>query len=153
MRLTKAQKEALARKAMAIVDKKRGEKKNEYVKNWKPNKEVKKILESLEKLNAIRLEYMAMAEKLGFLYNYSGISTVYRIGDGYGNVEFSFSHNSDRDVLEDNRKRIMEREISAQAAKEEVKFPTWDNIMDELELSDMDQSFDMQAFLKKYEDL
>ena len=153
MKLTKGQKDALVRKAMLIVETKRKEKQQEYIKNYSPDKETKDFLKALVELKIMQEKLRDKAKKLGFREEYNGFCLDYPVTDKNNTVRIWFGYSSDRDIVFDTEEKIMKAKIEEIAKKEGVHFPDMDDIQDEIELADLDKSFDMDKFLAKYESL
>ena len=145
MNLTRGQKDALARRAQKIVDEKRNTKKEELMKNWVPTPEEQKYLHDLEPVVAAIEKAKAAAKEAGFQICYSGFQVCNEVDRGR-----TIYYNSD-DTLEE----VMLCLKSSWAEKQlsDKKYPTWDEVVDEVELLTMSKDFDVDAFLKKYQDL
>lgn len=145
MNLTRGQKDALARRAQKIVDEKRNTKKEELMKNWVPSPEEQKYLLDLESVIAAMEKAKAAAKKAGFRPCYSGFEVCGEVDRGR-----TINYRSD-DTLEEITTCLQSCWAENQLA--EIKYPTWDEVVDEVELLTMSKDFDVDSFLKKYQDL
>lgn len=147
MQLTKGQKDALVRKALAIVEKKKAEKREELIKDYKPSREATELLDRIKKLLDARKKFYKVIEELGFRVNYNYIEP--NVKDGF-NIEIVFNKNDVK--FSELADKIREKELGSMY-NNKFKYPTEYDIMDEIELANLSKSFDIDAFLKKYEEL
>lgn len=145
MNLTKGQKEALARRAQKIVDEKRNTKKEELMKNWVPTPEEQEYLHNVEIVVSAIEKARTVAEKAGFRPCYRGFEVCGEIDRGR-----TINYRSD-DTLEEVTTYLQSSWAEKQLT--DIKYPTWEEVVDEVELLTMSKDFDVDAFLKKYQDL
>ena len=148
MQLTKGQKDALLRKVQQIVDAKRAEAQERYIKAYKPTAETVALLNKIKAIDKARNAYRKAVEDAGLNFNYSGIE--YPIINA---SSICIYHNSDKFFYDYFSEEIMRKQLNKQAEKDEVRFPTYEAIIDDIELACLDKSFDMEAFLAKYNNL
>lgn len=155
MQLTKGQKEAIARKAEAIVAEKRAAIQEKYKKEWKPSMEVNTLLRVVRKVNDARLAYIKAVNDAGFEFKYSAVIVPLSEWIDAPNHNFSISHDSlDMDIIDKLRNKVMELQLNQRySAEEGKKFPDQFSIMDDIELLNLNKSFDLEKFLDKYRNL
>ena len=147
MTLTKGQKDALVRKAMAIVEAKKEAKREELRKGYKLSKEATEFLVRVKKFFKAREEYIKAVNSLGFAFGYCNVETN-RDEPFYMSVNHSDKNASYEKVEND----VVEKELSKYNAV--FKYPTQEEVYDEIELMNLSKSsFDVDAFLSKYQNL
>lgn len=147
MTFTKGQKDALVRKAMAIIEARKKAKRPELMKNWKPKAELKDTLKKIEKFYALRHECARFAEEIGFKKSWNSWEiqldgntyTVSYRGDGFTST---FS-----DFLNEIKQNDVDSAVDSQP------YPSNESIVDEVELSALSKDFDMDAFIAKYQNI
>lgn len=144
MKLTNGQKEALARKAEMIISPKRTKKEAELKENFKLSDETRDFLKKAKKVaEAVKALQKAVAET-GMSLDYNSIRFNF---DGCP-LYYSLSSKDDMiEVFADNIKTYRIQKLI------DKMYPTYQEIMDELELSQLDKTFDLDSFIKKYENL
>ena len=153
MQLTKGQKDAIARKAEAIVNEKRAALQEKYKKEWKPSKEVNVLIKTINKVNQARLAYIKAVEDAGFEYYYSGVNIPLK-SVGLNDAKVNFEHNTSKDVVENTLNKIIELQCNQKYNENGgQKFPILFDIMDDIELLNLSKQFDMDKFLEKYRNL
>lgn len=146
MNFTKSQKDALVRKVQSILNKKADEERNRLEKEWKPNKEQKEFIKRLARVWQALLEYRKVVAEEGFSFQYGQI--CYPLD---GKIE-GFYHNSDEPY--DSYYITQEKSAYANKNFDNDKFGySTEKIYDDLELMILSKDFDVDAFLKKYEEL
>ena len=147
MQLTKGQKDALVRKVMAIIEKKKEAKREELRKDYKPSKEANEMIARLKKLFEARKKFMDTIKELGFRPEYSYVHN----GE---NDKFSFElRYIDKDTTFDLLAgRIRDNELG-ETFNSKFTYPAEWDVTDDIELLNLGKSFDIDAFLKKYEEL
>lgn len=155
MQLTKGQKEAIARKVEAIVAEKRAAIQEKYKKEWKPSVEVNALLKAVKKVNDARLAYIKAVNDVGFEFNYSSVAVPLSEWIDVPNKKFTIGHDSPHaDIIKELRDKVMELQLNQRySAEEGKKFPDQFAIMDDIELLDLNKSFDLEKFLDKYKNL
>jgi len=151
MQLTKSQKDALVRKAMGIINEKMEAKREELRKSYKPSKRAAGFLAKVKKFLEARETYYKTIDELGFKID----SYYVQLGSVESSpFDISIQHYKDSDQVkyEDIVKKVEDKELDDLYNKK-YTYPTEYEIMDELELSGLSKSFDIDAFLKKYEEL
>lgn len=150
MQLTESQKDALVRKAMSIINEKMDAKREELRKSYKPSKEAVAYLARVKKFLEARATYYKAVEELGFSID----SYSVKLGDKELDIDTSVHHylNLDEVKYKDIAKRVEDKELDDLYNKK-YTYPTEYDIMDELELSGLSKSFDIDAFLAKYQNL
>jgi len=147
MQLTKGQKDALVRKVMAIIDAKKEAKREELRKSYKPSKKASELITKIEKLLKARAQFYKTIDELGFRVNYTCIYTN-------NDCEFSFElqFNKKDAKLSDYADKIRDKELG-KIYNKEFKYPVECDVIDDIELMSLSKSFNVDEFLKKYEDL
>ena len=144
MKLTSGQKQALVRKAMTIIQEKLAKEKQELEKNYKPSKEAIALLNKVKKILEARNAYRDTVKALGFkMCSYN--AEIYNCEP----CSISISHNG-KETIEDYYNNIRDAELRNSYKK---VYPQEYEIMDELELQDLDKSFNVDSFLAKYQNL
>ena len=147
MQLTKGQKDALVRKVMAIIEKKKEAKREELRKDYKPSKEAKEMILRLGKLFDARKKFMDTIEELGFRPEYSYIQNG--IND---KISFQLRYTDNDTTFDFLADRIRDNELG-ETFNSKFTYPDEWNVTDDIELLNLGKSFDSDAFLKKYEEL
>ena len=155
MQLTKGQKDAIARKAEAIVAERRAAIQEKYKKEWKPSMEVNSLLRAVNKVNDARLAYIKTVNDVGFEFNYSNVAIPLSEWVDVPNKKFTIGHDSlHADIIEELRNEVMKLQCNQRYSEEEgKKFPDQFAIMDDIELLNLSKQFDMDKFLEKYRNL
>ena len=150
MQLTKSQKDALVRKAMGIINEKMEAKREELRKDYKPSKETTEFLSRVKKFFEARETYYKIVKELGFKVDTYSM----QLGSVKQDIDIPIQHYKDSDMVkyEDVVKQVEDKELGNLYNKK-YTYPTEYEIMDELELSGLSKSFDIDAFLAKYQNL
>ena len=147
MTLTKGQKDALVRKVMAIVEAKKEAKREELRKGYKPSKEVQDFISRFKKFFEARKKFYDTVKELGFCVEYSyvasGVDDLYDISVNFGDKKITFA---------DVENKIKEKELGSMY-NQIYTYPDEQSVIDELELQNISKSFDIDAFLAKYQNL
>ena len=147
MQLTKGQKDALVRKVMTIVEAKKEAKREELRKDYKPSKEVQDLISRFKKFFEARKQFYDIVKKLGFRVEYSYVETgaddLYDIVVNFDDKKITFA---------DVENKIKERELGSMY-NQMYPYPDEQSVFDELELQNLSKSFDVDAFLAKYQEL
>lgn len=144
MKLTNGQKEALARKAEMIIEPKREKKGAELKENFKFGDETRDFLKKAKKVAEAAKALQKAVVETGMYFDYGAIRFNF---DGCP-LYYSLSSKDDMiEVFADNIKTYRIQKLI------DKMYPTYQEIMDELELSQLDKTFDMDSFIKKYENL
>lgn len=146
MQLTRGQKDAIQRKAMAIINEKVEKRKAELIKSYKPSKEAKKALAVAKELIEARNAFYTMAKKYGFNIGYYGVESPDSLG-------FKFTIN-DCDKKGDYEKIEVEiRNTELNELTKDEHYPSSQDVIDEIELLNITKDFDVDKFLEKYQNL
>lgn len=150
MQFTKSQKDALVRKAMSIINEKMEAKREELRKSYKPSKKAVAYLARVKKFFEARTAYYKTVEELGFSINAYSVE----LGGNESIINTNVQHYNGPVHLkyEDIVKKVEDKELGDLCNKK-YSYPTEYDIMDELELSGLSKSFDIDAFLAKYQNL
>lgn len=146
MQLTKGQKDALVRKVMAIIEVKKEAKRKELIAQYKPSKEAKELVEKIKTLFAARAVYYKTLKDLGFSLDYNKVD----ISNSIKPLSL-YNTNTDHDI-DYFITEIRDAELGKTYNKQ-YRFPTEEDVIDELELLNIGKSFDVDAFLAKYQNL
>ena len=144
MSLTKGQKDALVRRALAIAQEQRDKKRNEIIANYKPTKEEEKMLAAFREVYEARQHLIDVVKKNNFNIFYS------QIGAPTGSPVSTTVYLSDDSSVDALMKDVIET-----IATKDFKFnlPCDSDIYDDLELAGLSKDFDVDAFLAKYQNL
>ena len=148
MQLTKGQKDALVRRVMTIVNEKKEAKREELRKGYKPSKEAQEFISRLKKLITIRSNFIKQVKELGFEFEMEYSYLKCMIDDKYS---FDVPYHREID-LNNYVEKIMNSDLD-KMYNSQYKYPTEESVMDDLELTNLSKSFDVDAFLAKYENL
>lgn len=151
MNLTKGQKEALIRKASAIVDAKIAEKKKKLEAAWKPNKKLATLLEKCKEIRKLRKAYLEALQSAGFTTDRYDI--MLRDNALYPGAYICIRWSSTEDFYEEVLKAVRTSDLDKQVNKLLEGYPNEIDIQDKLELACMDKSFDLDSFLTEYKNL
>jgi len=148
MQLTKGQKDALVRKVMDIINKKKEEKKEELKKNYKPSKEAVVLFNKAKQILEARNAYVKAVNATGLNFCSYNVETPYDYSDSDA-FRLCIYH-SGKETTDSIYEAIMNHELNK---INDIKFPEPNDIYDELELLNLDKSFDLNSFLAKYQNL
>lgn len=147
MQLTKGQKDALVRKVMTIVEAKKEAKREELRKDYKPSKEAQDLISRFKRFFEARKQFYYIVKELGFRVEYSYVKTgeddLYDIAVNFNDKKITFA---------DVENKIKERDLGSMY-NHMYSYPDAQSVFDELELQNLSKSFDVDAFMKKYEEL
>jgi len=146
MQLTRGQKDAIQRKAMAIINEKVEKRKAELIKAYKPSKEAKKALAIAKELIEARNAFYTMAKKYGFKVGYYGVESPISLG-----FEFTINDCDKKGDYEELEEKIRNQELNKLTKDEH--YPSSQDVMDEIELLNITKDFDVEKFLEKYKNL
>lgn len=149
MQLTKGQKDALVHKVMDIINKKKEEKREELKKNYKPSKEAVVLFNKAKQIIAARDAYVKAVKAAGMNFCSYNVETPYDYCGDSQKFSLCIRHNG-TETIDSIYDSLMNQELSKIS---DVTFPEPNDIYDELELLNLDKSFDLNAFLAKYENL
>ena len=149
MQLTKTQKDVLVRKALELIDAKREAKRAEFKKTYKPSKELAELLKKVKPVFEAREALLRACKDAGMElgnYNIRTPNVPYR-----DKFYVSMSHESghldfDKDIADELKKLEMTEQFVDD-------LPTEQAVSDDLELANLGKSFDVDAFLAKYQTL
>lgn len=149
MQLTKGQKDALVHKVMDIIAEKKEKKREELKKNYKPSKEATALFNKAKKIIEARDAYVKAVKATGLMFCSYDVETPYDYCGDSQKFSLCIRHNG-TETIDNIYESIMNQELSKIS---DVRFPEPNDIYDELELQNLDKSFDLNSFLAKYENL
>lgn len=149
MQLTKGQKDALVHKVMDIIAEKKEKKKEELKKNYKPSKEAAALFNKAKKIIEARDAYVKAVKAAGLNFCSYDVETPYDYCSDSQKFSICIRH-SGTETIDSIYESIMIQELNK---INDTKFPKPNDIYDELELLNLDKSFDLSSFLAKYENL
>ena len=150
MQLTKGQKDALMRKALQIVDKKRAEKKSELVAHYKPSQETKRFLSKVSNIQALILRLNDAFKDAGFTKEYSSYKAT--IDGQIVSVSFYDIQTLNGNIYSTIENDLMNKIINIELEKT-VNYPDAMTITDDIEFLNLNKNFNVDEFLAKYNNL
>lgn len=142
MNITSAQKEAIKRKVVALVNEAESKTREKAKDAYVLPENYRHIMTKLSKLEELQKEINALVEELDM------DSRCYTYGLNAGNIHCFFNRINAEYTKEflDTLKNVYASKVVA-----DMHFPTPEEISDDIELQTLDKNFDLKAFIDKYE--
>lgn len=142
MNITSAQKEAIKRKVVALVNEAESKTREKAKDAYVLPENYRHIMTQLSKLEELQKEINAIVEELDM------DSSCYTYGLNAGNIHCILNKNN----VEYTKEFLnILKNVYAGKAVADMHFPTPEEISDDIELQTLDKNFDLKAFLDKYE--